>query len=484
MKLKVKDVNLSTGGPYVAILNEDDARKLDLYALDRIKIKNFAVLVNISTKGIKKGQIGLFEEVLKKLKIKTGDLIQIEPQTKPTSVNYIKKKLKGKRLKEEEIDSIISDIVSNRLSEVEISYFASACYTHDLSLNEVTYLTKAIVKNSNTLNLNKKKILDKHCIGGIPGNRTTMIVVPIVASLGYIIPKTSSRSITSAAGTSDTMETLANVTLTIDKIKKVIQKTNACMVWGGVMELASADDSLIKVERPLSLDPEGILIASILSKKKAVNATHVLIDIPVSENAKIKTLARAKKLRNKFIKVGRRLGMKIRVVFTRGNEPIGNGIGPALEALDVLEVLRGKGPKDLRRKSIALATMLLELAGEKKARRKVLHTLNSGLAYQKMQEIIKAQGKSKYKLKIGKHFKSITAQRSGHLRIIHNSEISRIARIAGSPKDKGAGIYLHVHNHHKVKKGEILLTIYSESKKKLEYALKAYKESNVIEIGP
>ncbi len=484
MKLKIKDVKLSTGGPYVAILNEDDARKLDVYALDRIRIDGFSVLVNIATKGIKKGQLGLLEEALKKTKLKPGDTIKIFPQTKPTSVNHIKKKLKGKRLKQPEINEIISDIVSNRLSEVEISYFASACYINGLSLNETYYLTQAIVKNSKSLDLKKKKILDKHSIGGIPGNRTTMIVVPIVAALGYTMPKTSSRSITSASGTSDTMETLANVTLTTNKIKEVVKKTNACLVWGGVMELASADDSLIKVERPLSLDPEGIMIASILSKKKSVNATHVLIDIPVGKNAKITNLRRAKRLRNKFIRVGKKLGMKIRVVFTYGNEPIGNGIGPALEAVDVLEVLKGKGPKDLRKKSIALATMLLELAGEKQARKKVLDVLNSGLAYEKMKQIIKAQGKSKHKLKIGKYFQSITAKKSGYVKEIKNAEIARIARIAGSPKDKGAGIYLNVHAHHKVKKGEILLTIYAENKKKLEYAIEAYRKSEVIKIGP
>ncbi len=435
MKLKVKDVKLSTGGPYVAILNEEDARKLDLYGSDRIKIKDLSIVINISRK-IKKGQIGLFEEVLKKLSLKQKQTVVINPDRHPISLGYIKQKLKGKRLTKEKIDEIIKDIVKNRLTEAELSYFVSGCYIHGLSLKETVYLTRAIVDNSKQIKLDHRITLDKHSIGGIPGNRTTMIVVPIVASLGYTMIKTSSRSITSASGTSDTMETLANVELTNKKIISVVKKTNACMVWGGIMELASADDRLIKIERPLSLDPEGIMIASILSKKKAVNATHVLIDIPVGKTAKIRSLTRAKKLRKKFIKIGRKLGMKIRVVLTRGDQPIGNGIGPALEAIDVLDVLQGKGPKDLKNKSIALATMLLELAGVKKARKKVLDSLHSGKAYEKMKEIIQAQGKNINRLKLGKYFHSITARKSGIVHEINNKLISKIARIAGSPKER------------------------------------------------
>src|SRR5579863_5627142 len=115
-------------------------------------------------------------------------------------------------------------------------------------------------------------VVDKHCIGGIPGNRTTMIVVPIVAALGLTFPKTSSRAITSPAGTADTMGMLADVSLSSDRIYEVIRKTGGCIVWGGALELAPADDVLIAVERPMELDTEAQMVASILAKKKTVSA--------------------------------------------------------------------------------------------------------------------------------------------------------------------------------------------------------------------
>ena len=285
MKLKVKDVNLSTGGPLVAIINEEDAESLGLRALDRIKIRRLRTwreinaVVDISSKGINKGEIGLFEEVLKALDLEEGVNVEVVLADRPKSVDYIKKKLIGKELAKNEIMAIITDLMINNLSEVELTYFVSGCYVNGLTLKESAFLTEAIVENGEKLNLSKRIILDKHSIGGVAGNRTTMVVVPIIAAAGYTIPKTSSRAITSAAGTADTFEILAPVALTVEKIKEVVEKTNGCIAWGGAMNLAGADDKLIKIRHPLRLDPEGMLLASILAKKKAVGATHVIIAV-------------------------------------------------------------------------------------------------------------------------------------------------------------------------------------------------------------
>jgi AMP phosphorylase len=315
MKLKVKDMDIATGGVLIVLVNEEDAHGLDLHYGDRVKIikgkKTTTATINVaeSKKAVPAGKIGLIAE-------------------KPVGVSYIQKKLNGGKLTKQEIDEIVKEIVKNNLTSIELTYFISACFTNGMTLAETIALTKAIVKYGSRLNIKKYPIIDKHSSGGVPGNRTTMVIVPIIAAAGLTMPKTSSRSITSPAGTADSMEVLAPVSLTLEKMKKVIMKTNTCIVWGGAIDLAAADDKLIKLRHPLSLDPEGMLLASILAKKAAVNSTHVLIDIPLGKDTKIKTKKRANHLKRLFIKIGKRLGMKIHVILTNGEEPIGNGIGP------------------------------------------------------------------------------------------------------------------------------------------------------------
>ena len=403
MKLRVRDVDLSAGGNLVVILSRADAGIIDAFAGDRVKLKNpktrqeaTAVIdIDLESKRIKKGEVGIFEELLARLELKEGNIVDVTYTQHPRSLQYIKDKLDKKTLTESQIKEIVHDIVLNKFSDKELTYFVAGSYVNGLTLKESAYLTKAIVDSGNKLSFRSKYVLDKHCAGGIPNNRTTMIITPIIASLGYIMPKTSSRSITSPAGTADTMEVLAPVTLSHKKIAEVIKKTNACIVWGGSMSLAAADDYLIRVRHPLSLDPEGMMLASILAKKKAVGATHVIIDLPFGQDAKFKNIKAAKRLGRNFISLGKLLGMKIKVIYTDGSQPIGRGIGPALEATDVISVLKGGGPKDLREKSIMLATELLNMIKVKNAEDKVLEVLDSGKVYKKFLEIVEAQGGKK-----------------------------------------------------------------------------------------
>lgn len=326
LRYKIKDIGLTTGGPYIVVLNDEDAKELDLHALDRIRLvkgkKYLTVAVDIAEKGILRRHIGLFDEVLSYLKVKHGDTIEIRADKRPESIAYIKKKLEGEKLSKEEIEAIVHDITVNNLNVVELTYFVGGFYSNGLSLDESVYLADGIYKYSNKLRFGKK-VLSKHCIGGVPGNRTSMVVVPIIAALGYNIPKTSSRAITSASGTSDTIEVLCPVNLNINKIRKVVKKTKGCLIWGGTQELAGVDNNIINVERLLSLDPVGMLLASILTKQKIMGTTHLLVDIPIGENAKVKTYRRALKLKAKFILIGRRLGIKVKVIITDGSQPVG-----------------------------------------------------------------------------------------------------------------------------------------------------------------
>nr|MBA4404751.1 hypothetical protein [Nanoarchaeum sp.] len=490
MQLKTKEVKFSTGGPLVAVINEKDATKLDLNALDRIKIKyNSVNTVNVilditkdNTK-VRPGYLGLFEETAKIIDSKKHKIVSIYPSENPFSVEAIRKKLDGKELSKKEIEFIVKDLVSNGLSDIEIAYFVAGCYKKGLTYKETVYLTKAIANEGKTIKLKNKIVADKHCVGGIPNNRTTMIVTPIIASAGLTMIKTSSRSITSPSGTSDTMEVLAKVDFTVDEIKNILKKTNGCMVWAGAMELASADSKLIKVRHPLRLDPSGLMIASILAKKAAVGSTHLLIDIPVGHGAKITNKKDGKKLKKKFEKIARALGIKTRVIFTNGSQPIGNGIGPALEARDVLYILRREpgAPKDLEEKAIMMADRLFRLTNTKASAREILE---SGQAYKKMKEIIKAQQGNPNilpeQIVIGKLKYDYKSKKTGSIEHIDNLRIAKIARLAGAPSNKGAGLYIYKKVSEQVKRGEKLFTIYSENREKLELAKGAIDSAIIV----
>ncbi|MBI2148617.1 AMP phosphorylase [Candidatus Woesearchaeota archaeon] len=483
MKFKAKILNIATKGPLIAILNKIDVQTLSLIALDRIRIKKkdkskvVAIDIAYGKKEVMPGEIGLFLDIADELGIKERDEIEIFLEAKPESLQYIKKKLDKKELNKYEIDKIIKDLLANKLTEVEVTYFTAACYINKMTLEESAYLAEAIVNNGGKLKFNKKIIVGKHCIGGLSGNRTTPIVVSIVAAAGITIPKTSTRSITSPAGTADCFEVLAPVSHSKEKIIDIVKKTNGCMVWGGTLDLASADDKLIQLEKPLSLDPEGFLLASILAKKSAEDCTHVLIDIPIGPEAKIKEKKEAKNLSEKFIKLGKKLNIKIKTIITDGSQPIGNGIGPALEAKDVLLIIKNKNcPKDLKKKSLYMAGIIFEMVGYKNGNKKALEILESGKAYKKLQEIIKEQGGNPNiqpeDIKIGEYKYTFKSHKNGKIKHISNALVTRIAKSAGAPNDKGAGVYLHKKVGDKVNTNEQLFTIYAESKDKLTFSMK------------
>jgi AMP phosphorylase len=487
-------MGISTGGPLVAVLNEKDATVLDLRPMDRIKIfsgkKVETVVADIarSSSVVSPGIIGVMDEVRESLKLREGNKVMITVARKPVSLDYIRKKLDGHHLNKKEIEQIVWDIVHNKLSEVELTFFVSACYCNPNTPEETLWLTKAMASEGERVNIRSRVIIDKHSIGGIPGNRTTMILVPIMAAAGYIMPKTSSRAITSPAGTADTMEVLAKVVFPIKKMKEIIRKANGCVVWGGALNLAPADDKIITVEKSLMIDAESQLLASIIAKKQSVSSTHVIIDIPIGPHTKITSRKKALHLKRKFEQICRALGMKVRIVLTDGSQPIGYGIGPALEARDVLKVLRQDydRPLDLEKKCLMMAAELFKMIGVKNGYKKAKEILSSGKAYEKMKEIIRLQGGNPKRrpedIPLGRFEYDLIAKRSGVVKSINNISIAKLGRIAGAPGNKGAGVYLFRHIGDGVKKGHRILTVFAGSKHKIEYARQILKEMEDIVV--
>ncbi len=486
LKLKVKYLDIEPNYPLV-IMNTEDAREISANNSDRIKVcfkkKCKIVIVETTDTLVATGDIGLNRRAIK-YGINTGDYLYIEPAEKPASVEYIKKKLQGIELTKKECETIIDDINDNKLNDIELGAYVSAIYVHDFTDKELIAVTRKMIDTGKRFEWNGKNVVDKHSIGGVPGNRVTPIVVSIAICTGLVMPKTSSRAITSPAGTADTLEVWCNVDQPTDKIQKIIDKTGGCFVWGGNMDIAPTDSKIIRGEYPLSVDPQGQLLASVMAKKAAMGAKAIVIDIPFGFESKVESLAKARNLAKRFKMLGRKLGLKVECAVTRGDEPIGKGIGPVLECIDILSVLEGNGPNDLREKSLDLAGMLLKLT--KKGNRDTAEDiLDSGKALKKFKEIITIQdGNADINLHsiLGKYIISIKTNRTGKVARTYNRRISRVARIAGAPKDKGAGIYIHVKIDDFVKKGDKLFDIYAENELKLEQAVKACMKNFPVDV--
>lgn len=489
---KVKPIDIYTG-KNIIVLNKSEAQEHDIYSGYRTELrhedKSIIVIVDVSEEIVEPGEIGVFRDLASWHHLKKGEMVEIVHMDRPESIGFIKKKLDKGSLSQAEIRTIVKEIMQDKLSEIETSAWIAAAYINGFTDDEVISLAKATVDSGEQLNLGKKPVLDKHCIGGVAGNRTTMVIVPIIAAAGAYIPKTSSRSITSASGTADTMEVLADVSFSMDEMRSIVLKAKGAIVWGGGMRLAPVDDKLIRVRHPLSLDPEGMLLASILGKKKSVGAEYIIIDIPVGRGVKVPYVERGNELARHFLRVGGMLGMKIEALITDGAEPVGNGVGPGLECIDVLEVLEGRGPDDLRHKSLLMAGKLLELCGkvEKDRGYAVAEGLvKSGKAAAKFREIIELQGGNpKVKtadIEIGQYSHTVVSDRSGSIFHIDNKVMSKVARIAGAPRDKGAGVLIHRLRGDRVETGDKIFTIFAESEAKLDFALKALDDLEPIEM--
>ena len=404
----------------------------------------------------------------------------------PDSLRYIRAKVYGHRLSEEEIHLIVNDIAAGKLTEIPITMFLTACVGTGLNETETLYLTRAMIDSGKTISWPNNLVVDKHCIGGIPGNRTTLIVVPIVAAFGLLIPKTSSRAITSPAGTADTMEVFAPVNLDLNAMRRVVEQESGCIIWGGSASLSPADDVLIRVERVMDIDSEGQMVASILSKKISAGSTHLVIDIPVGPTAKVRSTADADSIKDALEKIGRAFSMTIHTLFSDGTQPIGRGIGPALEARDIMAVLNNDitAPEDLRDHALTLAGMILEFSPDVAVGTgKIIaeNLLISGSALKKFEAICRAQG-GFFDIPNAQYTHTITAARTGTIIAINNRYIAQLAKLAGAPNSKAAGVEILVKLGMSVITEQPLMIVHATTRRELDDAL-AFLEHEIINIG-
>ncbi len=494
--LRLKQLGIDTYKEPVVYIRQDcqvcRCEGFEVQARVKVTLKGRHIIATLNTiqdSLLSEGEISLSKYAWHLLNATEGDDVQLS-HTKPLqSLSLIRSKVYGNRLNSNQMKSIINDVAKGHYSDIHIATFLTACAGGRLNDKEVIDLTRAMIDVGEKLTWPSDIIVDKHCVGGLPGNRTTLIVVPIVTAFGMTMPKTSSRAITSPAGTADTMETLAPVDLDLKSMRRVVEKEQGCIVWGGSVNLSPADDILIGVERAMDLDSEGQLIASVISKKISAGSTHIAIDIPLGLTAKVRSLKMAHDLQNLFEHVANELGINLSIMISDGVQPVGNGIGPALEAIDVLSVLQNKinAPMDLRDRALTLAGTIIEFSHlVKKGEGKQIATkiLNSGQAWQKFQAICDAQGGMRQP-QTAPYTHAIYANQKGRVFAINNRQLSKIAKLAGAPHSKTAGVYLHVKLEALVEKNQELYTIHAESKGELEYALSLLEQiPAIVQVEP
>lgn len=498
--LKVLDMGIDTHQEPVVFIRQDShvCKAEGFTASNRVAIstngnKVLATLNVVEGDIIPRGYAGFSKAAIKRLNVLPGDDVEFSHPPVLPSMSYVRKKIFGEELKKEEISAIVKDISDHKYRDIEIASFLSTCAGGRLNVREITDLTLAMVACGKRITWGKTPVMDKHCVGGVPGNRTTPLVVSIVSAAGLTIPKTSSRAITSPAGTADTVEVLTNVNLSTQDMQRVVDDIGGCLAWGGAVNLSPADDLLIRIEQALDLDGEGQLIASMLSKKIASGSTHAIIDIPVGETAKVRTQEDAKRLAELFTQVGVNCGLQVSCIITDGSKPVGRGIGPAQEAKDLVAVLSGDldAPKDLREKGILLSAHLLNLADETNQYGGldgcITHAttlLDNGAAMAQFEKILNAQGGIKSIPEAAFQHTEFSEQ-EGDVIQFDNRKLARLAKLAGAPFTQASGLRLHATVGDSLRKGDKLFTIFSNSAGELDYALRYFKDNpDLISIEP
>jgi AMP phosphorylase len=476
MNIRVKFLDISTE-PLV-LISAEDALKIGGKDNDRVRIdgkrSSSVALLNVSD-FVSQGEAVLSTNLKEKVSASDGDELNIVYASSPESVRSIRRKMDREKLSKDEIHAIVTDILENRLSKIEISAWLTALYINGMDIEEIADFTQAMVDTGDRVEFDRTPVFDFHSMGGVPGNKITPIVVSIVAAAGFMLPKTSSRAISSACGTSDFVETFCEVEMDAATLKKISEEVGGVMAWGGAMNLAPVDDLVIRVEHPLGINPRAQMLASILSKKLAIGATHLLIDIPTGAGTKVPTIEVARAYARDFMDLGEKLNIHIECAITYADQPVGSAIGPKLEARECIRILEGeKHPSSVIEKACDLAGIILEMGGLSNGAEKAKDILDSGAAMKKFREIVSAQ-KGNYNISSkdlvpGEFTADITSTKSGYVHTISNKDLVSIAMAAGSPSDKGAGILLMKKKGQRVEKGDILYQIYGDNKAKVERA--------------
>lgn len=494
---KVQLLDIKDGERLIVLLNPKQAMAFGINLNNKVqltKANGEYIVADVSlSEAVLEGSVAICADISEKLNFENNELVAVSlAESSSTSYEAIRKKMKGETISYDEMFAIIKDISENKLDDTMMTYYVASSFFYPTTDEEMYQTAKAMAECGVMFKYPKGEIIaDKHCIGGVPWNETTMILIPLIASLGIKIPKNFSKSITSPAATGECVNVLMNINFNKEGIEKLVKDQNCCLVrWGG-LDLAPADDKLIKVQYPLSMQSRAKVVSSIMAKKYAMGVTHSLIDIPVGPTAKVSSMKEAKDWKKKFEYVGKKLWMKMSVQITEANEVIGNGVGAVMQVREVLRILQQHPERamDLESKVIFLASKIIEEVGLEKGKEAVklaTHQLVSWAAWEKMQAIIKAQGGNpevnSESLPLWAHTFDVIAEKDWVLKMIDLHDINAVCRKLGCPVIDQAGLYLYKKTGDKIKKGEVICKLYAQDEVKLKHGIERWKERSPLHI--
>ena len=415
-------------------------------------------------------------------------------------LSIIEKKRDKKELTKEEIDYFIKEYTAGNVLDYKAAALIMAIYINGMSRDEIANLTIAMAHSGETLDLSEISdvIIDKHSTGGV-GDKITIILMPIIASIGVPVAKMSGRGLGFTGGTADKLQSIPgyNVEIGIEEFRKNVKEIGISLITTN-LNLAPADKKIYALRDTIGCVSNIPLIASsIMSKKIAAGANKIIIDITCGSGAFMKNKMSAKKLARTMVRIGKNTNKDVRCVLTNMDEPVGMAVGNQLEIIESVKALKGEMPKDVEEIVYALGEQSLIMAGkadnEKTANKMIKEAIDSGKAYEKFKQLVKQQGgdvsyiEDLSKFETAKYVVPVPSTKSGKVIQIKTEEIGRISSYLGAGRvnkddkiDFQAGIIIDKKINDNVEKDEPIAYIHTNQKEKVEEAVRRVQDSFVI----
>ena len=390
-------------------------------------------------------------------------------------LDIIEKKEKGEKLSKEEIRYAVAGFLDGTITDYQMTALLTEIDLLGLTDEETVNLTEIMLSSGEKIKLDVKPLVDKHSTGGV-GDKTTIVLAPLVASLGVNIAKMSGRGLGHTGGTIDKLESIKGfkTQMTLEEFENQVKKIGIALV-GQMGNLVPADKKIYALRDVTgTVDSIPLIASSIMSKKLASGADTIIIDLKVGSGALVSNLEEAKKLGNLMVKIGKMNNKNTACLITNMNEPLGYAVGNSLEVIESIDTLKGKGPEDLTDLVINLATLMTAYGlniTEEEAKNKVKENLDNGKAYEKFKQWVKAQGGDEKIIEVSDKKIDINSKEEGYIKNIDALEIGKLARLLGAGRltkedviDPKVGIVLNKKVGDKIEKGEKLLTVYYNDK--------------------
>jgi pyrimidine-nucleoside phosphorylase/thymidine phosphorylase len=406
------------------------------------------------------------------------------------TVDLIQRKRDGEELTPEEIVYLVEGYTKGEIPDYQMSAFLMAVFFSGMTDREVTAMTECMIRSGATVDLSSVPgvKVDKHSTGGV-GDKTSLIVAPLAAAAGVVVPMVSGRALGHTGGTLDKLESIPGFRtgLTIEEFRAQLQRIGLCFI-GQTPEVAPADGKLYALrDATATVESIPLIASSIMSKKLAMGIDALVLDVKVGSGAFMKRQVDARRLAQMMVSIGRRADKRVQALITDMNQPLGYAVGNAVEVMEVSQTLQNAGPADLTRLSLELAARMIYLAKItptlEEARDLAQRKLLDGSGYRKLKEVIAAQGGNplvldKFELlpnASGVH--EITSPRAGFVSAIDAEDVGRASAMLGAGRntkedqiDPAVGVILDVKVGDRVEAGSVLCRLYYTGTERLEEA--------------